>query len=173
MKVIFAITARWLISDDFGAWRHRILMRGGMTFGYPCFVLFQWGGGNLKSVYTLSWEPEEKNKTKSWRSTVIWFRCITEEGGTYLLISFLTGETRTENRSWSPTGISSIFTPYFCPGVDPPDPHTRCFCSLISLSGLASIQRLGRIVMRKDGIPGCARGGWGEINKQPNKQTNK
>lgn len=62
MKVIFAITPRWLISDDIGAWRHRILMRGGMTFGYPCFVLFQWGGGNLKSVYTLSWESEEKKK---------------------------------------------------------------------------------------------------------------
>lgn len=114
-----------------------------------------------------------RKKKKSWRSTVIWFRCIKEEGGTYLLISFLTGETRTENRSWSPTGISSFFTPYFCPGLDPPDSHTRCFCFLISLSGLASIQRLGRIVMRRDGIPGCARGGWGEINKQPNKQINK
>lgn len=160
MKVIFAITPRWLISDDIGAWRHRILMRGGMTFGYPCFVLFQWGRGNLKSVYTLSWESEEKKK--SWRSTVIWFRCIKEEGGTYLLISFLTGETRTENRSRSPTGISSFFTPYFCPGVDPPDSHTRCFCFLISLSGLASIQSLGRIVMRKDGIPGSAGGGGGK-----------
>lgn len=161
MKVIFAITPRWLISDDIGAWRHRILMRGGMTFGYPCFVLFSVGGRESKECLHFVLRVWRKKK-KSWRSTVIWFRCIKEEGGTYLLISFLTGETRTENRSWSPTGISSFFTPYFCPGLDPPDSHTRCFCFLISLSGLASIQSLGRIVMRKDGIPGCAGGGGGK-----------
>lgn len=46
--------------------------------------------------------------------------------------------------------------------LDPPDSRAGCFCFLISLSGLASIQRLGRIVMRKDGIPGCAGGGGGK-----------
>lgn len=60
MKVIFAITVRSLISGDIGAWQHRILMRGGMTFGYPCCVLFQSG----KKVFTFCPESLKKKQKK-------------------------------------------------------------------------------------------------------------